>query len=122
MIGYVTIGSNDLAAAAVFYDELFAALGDARAYSLETMIAWGFGPKRPMVMVTQPYDRQPAQPGNGTMVALLARDREQVDEVHALALKLGAADEGAPGLRGERFYAGYFRDLDGNKFNLFVMP
>jgi catechol 2,3-dioxygenase-like lactoylglutathione lyase family enzyme len=34
----------------------------------------------------------------------------------AVLSELGAKDEGAPGPRGEGFYAGYFRDLDGNVF------
>jgi predicted lactoylglutathione lyase len=52
------------------------------------------------------------------MVALIAPTRAVVDEVHATALALGAADEGAPGIRGgdaSDFYGAYFRDLDGNK-------
>ena len=34
---------------------------------------------------------------------------------------VGGKDEGAPGPRGEGFYAAYFRDLDGNKLNCFCM-
>jgi predicted lactoylglutathione lyase len=37
-------------------------------------------------------------------------------------MKLGGKDEGAPGPRGDSgFYAGYFRDPDGNKLNFFCM-
>ncbi|QQA44503.1 VOC family protein [Pelagovum pacificum] len=120
MIGYVTIGSADPAAAAAFFDPLFAELGGARAYTLETMIAWGFGPKRPLIMVTRPWNGEAATPGNGAMIALMARDAAQVNRLHALALSLGGRDEGAPGPRGEGFYGGYFRDPEGNKFNAFV--
>jgi predicted lactoylglutathione lyase len=74
-----------------------------------------------MVVVTRPFDGNAATGGNGVMVALMAKDRAQVDAVHALALSLGGVDEGAPGRRGARFYGGYFRDLDGNKFNVFRM-
>jgi predicted lactoylglutathione lyase len=55
------------------------------------------------------------------MVALLVKSPEQVDALHAKALELGGSDEGAPGARGGGFYAGYFRDLDGNKLNAFCM-
>jgi predicted lactoylglutathione lyase len=55
------------------------------------------------------------------MVALEAKDKAQVDRLHKLALSLGGADEGAPGQRSDGFYAGYFRDPDGNKLNAFVM-
>ena len=58
-------------------------------------------------------DKRPATVGNGTMVALGAASREQVDAVHAKALELGGSDEGAPGQRWPGFYAAYFRDLDG---------
>ena len=54
------------------------------------------------------------------MVALAVATEADVQRVHARALELGAADEGAPGPRGDNFYAGYFRDLDGNKLNVFV--
>jgi hypothetical protein len=52
------------------------------------------------------------------MIALLAPKRALVDACHAAALKLGGADEGAPGLRPHyhpNYYGAYFRDLDGNK-------
>jgi predicted lactoylglutathione lyase len=73
------------------------------------------------VGLTIPFDGQPATVGNGVMVALEAKDRAQVDRIHALALSLGGTDEGAPGERFPGFYAGYFRDLDGNKLNVYVM-
>lgn len=121
MIGYICLGSNDLERSNAFFDPLFAALGGTRAYSLDNLSAWGFGEGKPMIMVTRPYDGHPASVGNGSMVALRARDAAQVDEVHALALSLGATDEGPAGPRGDRFHAGYFRDPDGTKFNVFVM-
>jgi predicted lactoylglutathione lyase len=56
------------------------------------------------------------------MVALAMQSTDQVDALHAKALELGGADEGAPGPRGDSgFYAAYFRDLDGNKLNAFYM-
>jgi predicted lactoylglutathione lyase len=121
MIGYVTLGTNDLKRAAKFYDELLALLGAKRAMELETFIAWAEAPNTPMVSVIQPFDKKPATVGNGVMVALAARSKEQVNAVHAKALALGGKDEGAPGPRGDGFYAGYFRDLDGNKLNVFYM-
>jgi predicted lactoylglutathione lyase len=121
MIGYITLGSNDLSASAVFFDALFEALEGQRAYTLDNMVAWGFGPARPMIVATTPENGQPPTAGNGTMVALMARDIAQVDAVHKLALALGGSDEGAPGPRGAQYYGGYFRDLDNNKFSVFVM-
>ena len=121
MIGYTTVGTNDLKRAAGFYDALLAELGAKRAMEMETFIAWATAPNTPMVAIIKPFDKQPATVGNGVMVALLASSKEQVDKIHAKALSLGGKDEGAPGPRGPGFYAGYFRDLDGNKLNAFFI-
>jgi predicted lactoylglutathione lyase len=121
MIGYVTLGTNDLARAARFYDALLSEFGAKRAMEMESFIAWGAAPGAPMVAVIKPYDKKPATVGNGVMVALAASSKAQVDSIHRKALELGAKDEGAPGPRGDGFYAGYFRDLDGNKLNAFVI-
>ena len=69
----------------------------------------------------KPADGKVATVGNGVMVALMAESPQQVDALYAKAIELGATDEGAAGPRGDRFYAGYFRDLDGNKLNFFCM-
>jgi len=121
MIGYVTLGTNDLEKAAAFYDELLRLLGAARFMEEDQFVAWTTGPKNPGLSVTRPWDGKPATAGNGTMVALHADAPATVDAVHAKALALGGTDEGAPGERGAGFYAGYFRDLDGNKLNVFCL-
>ena len=121
MIGYVTVGTNDLLRAAKFYDALAAEMNTPRMMEFETFIAWGIPGASAGIAVTKPYDGQPASVGNGVMVALEAKDREQVDRLYAIAMANGGSDEGAPGPRGEGFYAGYFRDPDGNKLNAFVM-
>jgi catechol 2,3-dioxygenase-like lactoylglutathione lyase family enzyme len=121
MIGYVTLGTNDMPRAAAFYDTLLAELGARRLMENEGFIAWSIAPGQPAVSVTRPYNGEPASVGNGVMVALQAGSPEQVDRVYRKALELGATDEGAAGPRGgiPGFYAGYFRDPDGNKLNVF---
>lgn len=121
MIGYVTVGTNDLARAALFYDALAAELGVGRMMDFPTLIAWGTPGGAAGICAAQPFDGNPASVGNGVMVALEARDRAQVDRLHALALANGGTCDGPPGPRGETFYAGYFRDPDGNKLNAFLM-
>ncbi len=121
MIGYVTLGTNDLLRAAEFYDALLSDVGAKRFMENEQFIAWSASQDQAGLALTQPFDGKPATVGNGTMVALAAASPEQVQAVHARALSLGATDEGAPGPRGEGFYAGYFRDPDGNKLNIFCM-
>lgn len=122
MIGYATLGTNDLKRAAAFWDTIAAALGISRMMEAERYIAWGTHGGAAAFGIILPYDGQPASCGNGVMIALAAKDHAEVDRVHALALSLGGTDEGAPGPRDmPGFYAGYFRDLDGNKLNVFTM-
>jgi len=121
MVGYVTLGTNNFERATKFYDALLAELGAKRFMELENFIVWGAGTPAGLLAVTKPYDGKAATVGNGVMVALAASSRAQVDTIYRKAMELGAKDEGTPGPRGDNFYAGYFRDLDGNKLNAFFM-
>ncbi|HSC98593.1 MAG TPA: VOC family protein [Casimicrobiaceae bacterium] len=121
MIGYVTLGTNDLPRAAAFYDALLAEIEAKRLWDFGNAIAWGVSPDKPSLGLTRPYDGKAATVGNGVMVALVVDSREKVDHVHRKALELGGSNEGAAGPRSETFYAGYFRDLDGNKLSVFFM-
>lgn len=121
MIGYVTLGTNDLQRAAAFYDQLLSTLDCARMMETERFIAWNSGEGQAGLGLITPFDGAPATAGNGTMVALAASSPEQVNLVYSKALELGATDDGEPGFREALpgFYAGYFRDPDGNKLNVF---
>ena len=124
MIGYVTLGTDDLDRSRAFYDALFGEIGASRLMQMESgFTLYGTGWGQPGVAVTRPYNGKPAVAGNGNMVALVMDSREKVDRLHARALELGGSDEGAPGVRGEEgnraFYGAYFRDPDGNKFCAF---
>jgi catechol 2,3-dioxygenase-like lactoylglutathione lyase family enzyme len=121
MIGYVTLGTNDLARGAAFYDALAALLDTPRMMESDAFIAWGRMDGPAGIGLTKPFNGEPATVGNGVMVALAARDRAHVDEIYKTAMAHGATCEGEPGPRGQGFYAAYFRDLDGNKLNAFVM-
>lgn len=121
MPSYVTVGSNQLAAAKAFYDVLMPVLGFA------PMMDHGSGGRiyrgEPgMFAVVGPFDGKPASVGNGTMVGFALGSRDDVDQFHATMLSLGGSDEGAPGLRGPQealTYMAYARDLDGNKLCAF---
>lgn len=121
MIGYVTLGTADLPRAAKFYDAIAAEMDTPRMMDFETFIAWGKADGPAGIAVTKPYDGNVPSVGNGVMVALQASDKDQVQRLYDIALANGGTDEGAPGPRGDGFYAGYFRDPDGNKLNAFVM-
>jgi catechol 2,3-dioxygenase-like lactoylglutathione lyase family enzyme len=121
VIGYVTLGTNKFDDAARFYDQLFGLIGAGRILEDDKFVAWGRSMKEPAVSIAKPFDGNPATVGNGVMVAIALDSPDRVDAFHAKALELGGTDEGAPGPRSEQFYAGYFRDLDGNKLNAFCM-
>ncbi len=123
MIGYVTLGTNDLPRAAAFYDAVAGAMGYGRMMEEGEFIAWGsFEDGTAGIAATAPFDGKPASVGNGVMAALQVDSPEKVKAVYDVAIDQGGSDEGPPGPRGDDgFYAGYFRDLDGNKLNVFCM-
>lgn len=123
MIGYVTLGTNHLERATKFYDAVAGAMGYGRMMEEDEFIAWGsFEDGTAGIATTRPFDGEAASVGNGTMAALMVDSPEKVKTVYDTAMAHGGSDEGAPGPRGDDgFYAGYFRDPDGNKLNVFCM-
>jgi catechol 2,3-dioxygenase-like lactoylglutathione lyase family enzyme len=129
MFAYVCLGSNNQERTAVFYDAVLGSLGyrrcDTSAESESSWtgwIGWGLyeeaGAVQDALWICKPYDGKPASAGNGSMVALWAKDWASVEAFHAAALAHGGTSEGAPGLRllyNPDFYAAYVRDPDGNK-------
>lgn len=118
MISYVTLGSNDRVKAKAFFDATLAPLGLTATYADDEMVGYGPAGGETQLWVLQPFDGLDATAGNGSMLALSASSREQVDQVHAAALAAGGRDEGRPGLRdryGPNYYAAYFRDPEGHK-------
>lgn len=116
MFSHVSLGTNDAARAAAFYDPVLAVLGirkhAARGGSIDYSAAMiGFS-------LEQPVDGKPASVGNGAHVAFVAESRAQVDEFYRVALANGGSDAGPPGLRPEydcNYYGAFVRDPDGNK-------
>ncbi len=121
MFSHVFVGTHDFDRALAFYQPLLAELGIAWRFTEpeRPWAGWQSEPgPRPLFLIGRPFNGLPHEPGNGQMVAFLAKTRGQVDHIHALALALGGSDEGAPGLRPEyhaNYYGAYFRDPDGNK-------
>lgn len=124
MIAYATIGVTDFPRAARFYRalatemraELLMGSDDAQ------FLAWVGPDGAPGIGILHPENGQPASVGNGMMIALAAQDPAQVHRLHQIALDHGGACAGMPGPRNDgQFYAGYFRDPDGNKLNAFCM-
>lgn len=129
MLGYITLGTNDLDRARAFYAALIGSIGGGEMVRMSDedngFTLFGVSRGQPGIAVTRPYDGKAADPGNGHMAAVAFDQRAKVDAFHAKALDLGGSDEGAPGVRGEEgeraFYAAYFRDPDGNKLCAFCI-
>ena len=117
VIGFVMVGTNDLEKSSKFYDSVLAHLGMKRVTITERYIGYGHSSEDSGVKfyITKPHNKENANAGNGTMVALSAETKEAVDKFHKTALENGATDEGAPGPRSDGNYYGYIRDHDGNK-------
>jgi predicted lactoylglutathione lyase len=116
MLSYATIGVNDLTKARTFYTELLADLGAKPLLEMDRIIFFGKNMAKPMLAICIPFNKEPAHPGNGTMVAISPGNKAAVDELYHKALSLGASCDGAPGQRiPDMFYGAYIRDLDGNK-------
>ena len=111
------VGTNDLEKSSKFYDSILAHLGMKRVTITERYIGYGHSSEDSGVKfyITKPHNKENANAGNGTMVALSAETKEAVDKFHKTALENGATDEGAPGPRSDGNYYGYIRDHDGNK-------
>lgn len=127
MIGYVTVGADDLTAAKRFYDAVLLALGYSVTQSPEGLsyvlpVAPGQPPSLPDYYVKPTFNGHPASSGNGAMVAFQASSQRQVRNLHAAALAAGGQDEGQPGFRAAysaQFYVAYLRDPQGNKIALY---
>ena len=120
MIGYVTVGTNDLERAAAFYDALFATISGKRVFASPQGVVWSLSRISPGFGVFIPFDGNPATNCNGSMVALAMLSKQHVDDFYAKAISLGAVDEGQRD-HNARFYINYFRDLDGNKLGAYFM-
>lgn len=122
MFSHIMLGTNNLTESIAFYDQVMPILGYSRESTGEAFA--GYGRKSDIasgincLWIGSPFNGEPASPGNGVNVALLAATRDQVNKFHEVALQAGGADEGAPGIREEahpNFYAVYVRDPTGNK-------
>ena len=122
MIGYVTIGTSDMAKACAFYDELLAGVGGKQLFGMDRIKFYASGNAGGMLAVCIPYDEQDQHCGNGNMVAIACEDSAQIKAMYDKAIALGATDEGEPGERVPGMFEGaYVRDLDGNKLCFYKM-
>ena len=119
MFSHVTVGSNDVAKAKVFYESVTKPLGLACIADYPgNAAAFGKPDNRPQLWVVKPLDKKLATVGNGVTIGLDAPNRPSVDAAYKAGMQTGGKDEGAPGLRTHyhpNYYGAYLRDPDGNK-------
>jgi catechol 2,3-dioxygenase-like lactoylglutathione lyase family enzyme len=121
MLSHVFIGITDFDRALAFYRPIMDALQLQMKFCDpgKPWAAWmSKDAPRPLFVIGTAFDEQPAKPGNGQMIALLAPSREIVNRCHALAMVHGGSCEGPPGLRPHYhpdYFGAYMRDPDGNK-------
>lgn len=120
MLGYITLGTNDLPSATAFYDALLAEIDAQRAWASDHGVCWSTR-RGAALAVMKPFNGQPATSDNGNMASISVKSNADVNHGYAKASALGSANEGPAGARSDSFYAGYFRDLDGNKLCVFHM-
>ena len=126
MFSHVTVGCDDLEAAARFYDAVLRPLGLIRREVMPDggppALCWVRRDRPlPRFYVYRPFDGKAATPGNGAMTAFLAPSPEEVDAAYDAGLASGGSDEGQPGERrhyGAGYYAAYLRDPAGNKLQI----
>ncbi|WP_045855994.1 VOC family protein [Teredinibacter purpureus] len=121
MIGYVTLGTNNITKAVEFYDEVFGLVGCKKVHEYDRFVGWSMPEGGQLFAVVTPFNKQEATYGNGTMIAFNVGNEKTVTSMHAKVLALGGSDEGKPGLRDGSYFCGYCRDLDGNKLNFYCL-
>jgi catechol 2,3-dioxygenase-like lactoylglutathione lyase family enzyme len=121
MLGYTTIGVNDMDRAVAFYDALLPEIGAKQLFGMDRIKFYGTSQDAAMLAICIPYNEEAQATGNGNMIAIPGGGREGVDRLYAKAIELGATDDGPPGERNPVFYGAYVRDLDGNKLCFFEM-
>ena len=121
MFSHIVVSVSSFKQAYPFYQDLMATLGVEQRFS-EPDRPWAgwhsTGESRPYFVLCEPFDKRAHDPGNGQMVAFMARDRSTVISAYEVAMRNGGNCEGPPGLRPEyheHYFGAYFRDPAGNK-------
>ena len=116
------LGSNRFDTACAFYQALFAetevrTVLDTHDYHGDThSMLWVMHKKKPLFIIGNfTANGLAASTANGSMVYLVVADQQEVEAWYQRAIRAGAHDQGAPGVRYQE-YAAYFSDLDGHKF------
>ncbi|KAF8999280.1 glyoxalase/bleomycin resistance protein/dioxygenase [Cyathus striatus] len=114
VLAHLVFNVSSLEEGKKFYEAALAPLGYKECIKFEG-IAIGYGDKgKPEFWI---HVAKPGEHTKGFHVAFAVDSREVVHQFYKAALKAGAKDNGAPGLRehyAPGYYAAFIYDLDGN--------
>lgn len=111
MLDHIGIDVADLARSGAFYQHTMPCIGWALINEIRGWAAFG-PPGRPVFWL-----RQSPSPTQSIHIAFPAPNRAAIDAWHAAALRAGATDNGAPGLREiyhPNYYGAFVLDPDGH--------
>jgi catechol 2,3-dioxygenase-like lactoylglutathione lyase family enzyme len=117
MLSHLSLGVEDLARAAAFYETVLAPLGFVCVWRKPRGAGFG-APDGEDRLALFPAPDAAGGSKAGFHLCFAAPSRDAVDAFHAAALAAGGKDAGAPGLRphyGADYYAAFAIDLDGHK-------
>lgn len=110
MIDHIGISVSDYEASKLFYQAVLEPLGFSLLMEIE---GWaGFGADKPELWIAKNKALTPP-----VHIAFSSDQRSKVDTFYSKAIKAGATDNGAPGIRKiyhPNYYAAFVLDLDGN--------
>ena len=120
MYDHIGLRVKDMEEAVAFYTAALAPLGHRPGARGEGYAGFGPGPD------STPLWRHPTtnSGATGAHICFTAKSRAEVDAFHAAALKAGAKDNGAPGLRTDyspTYYAAFVIDSDNNNLEAVFM-
>ena len=123
MIGYVMIGNNDLARAALFSYALLTPLELIQLVRVKSYATYALKVAQNAIefYVSTQFDQLCTTPWIGKMLALAAPAMQAVEHFHGIGLKNGGKDEGAlgPCEKGSGIYYADLRDFDSKRICAF---
>jgi catechol 2,3-dioxygenase-like lactoylglutathione lyase family enzyme len=125
MFDHISIGVRDVTASKRFYDAALGPLGFTCVSQSPGSLGYGVkavAPQAVALWVNEAARPVPADERSGLHFCFAAPTRDSVVAFHAGALREGACDKGAPGLRadyGENYDAAFVVDPDGYRLEAY---
>ena len=125
MIAHISIGVKDIDRSKRFYDTALEPLGYKCLRAARTLLGYGYGRDSIAFWVVSAERPVPPDETSGLHFCFAAPNTDAVDAFHAVALRAGGQDNGAPGLRPEYspdYYAAFIVDPDGYRIEAYYGP